>query len=260
MHDMEKAIAIARVHMERVHAPHPGKGRRPRLDWVAVVEKWGELHNAHTLAVHFGAVQTAISRILCKCGIHAGRGSRVPLIALPLEEISRRYLAGESTVALGVAFGVDSEVIRKRLIKHDIPIRGMMESRARGEKNGSWNGGEGKYNPMHYFRRQSYEVAAICTGQPLPQGTVIHHLDENPKNNAPENLVLFPSLSDHTRFHMLLLKLQREGSEVEPIHLALRSGGRALPQPPAPLRFVPCTIPHDRVTWQRKPSSPRKAS
>jgi hypothetical protein len=90
---------------------------------------------------------------------------------------------------------------------------------------------------MHYYRRQAYEVAAICLGQPLPQGWVIHHLDENPHNNQPDNLILFRDQSVHARFHQRLLERQRAGQPFDATQLALESGGRQLPQPPAPLRL-----------------------
>jgi hypothetical protein len=89
---------------------------------------------------------------------------------------------------------------------------------------------------------------------------VIHHLDEDPRNNEPNNLVLFSSSADHIRYHMKLLKLRREGSEVDPIQLALEGGGQALPPPPAPLAFVPRTVPPDLVTRQQTKHTDQTAS
>jgi hypothetical protein len=88
---------------------------------------------------------------------------------------------------------------------------------------------------MHYFRRQSYEVAAICLGQPLPRLWVIHHLDENPENNEPSNLLLFRHQSAHAGFHQQVLKLQRAGQAVDVRALAIELGGRPMPEPPQPL-------------------------
>ena len=90
---------------------------------------------------------------------------------------------------------------------------------------------------MHYYRRQSYEVAAICLGQPLPPGMVIHHLDEDWHNNNPANLILFESQSPHATFHQLLNRLRRQGQTVDASRLALESGGKSLPRPPAPIQL-----------------------
>lgn len=162
-----------------------------------------------------------------KCQIHPRK------IPLDKEKIIQRYLSGEGTNEIGKSLGIRGEVVRRRLKKWNIPRR---VGKAVGQKNPQWKGG--KYQAVHYFRRQSYEVAAICLGQPVPKGYVIHHLDENKENNNPENLVLFPSLSAHTKFHQKVLNLQFEAGSKEANQQALESGAIPLPQPPHPLLFL----------------------
>ena len=48
-------------------------------------------------------------------------------------------------------------------------------------------------------------IAEKAMGGPLPIGAEVHHVDGNPANNAPENLVICP---DH-RYHSLLHQRQR---------------------------------------------------
>lgn len=180
------------------------------------------------------------------------RPGRSPVHPLPMDEVAARYQAGESTIDLGKAYSVDAEVIRRRMDRAGIARRGLVASRARGEKSPQWKGGEPA--PMHYYRRQSYEVAAICLGQPLPPGWVIHHVDENPHNNAPANLILFPSQRLHARFHQQLLRRRiAVGSEVA-IRLASEIGAEALPSPPAPIVFAPDT--KQRGPYKSPPSPP----
>ena len=45
-------------------------------------------------------------------------------------------------------------------------------------------------------------VAEQMIGRPLTADEVVHHRDGNRYNNQPENLVVFPTLGDHSRFHV----------------------------------------------------------
>jgi hypothetical protein len=38
-------------------------------------------------------------------------------------------------------------------------------------------------------------------GRSLLPGEVVHHDDDNPQNNDPANLMVFPSNSEHLKYH-----------------------------------------------------------
>lgn len=46
-------------------------------------------------------------------------------------------------------------------------------------------------------------VAERIIGRPLANGECVHHKDKDRSNNAPENLIVFASLSDHANFHSI---------------------------------------------------------
>lgn len=216
-----------------------------RHDYELILERFQALGTQTAVAKELGIHQSSVSKVLIHYGIRLGRGNRPPVHELPMDEVISRYLAGESTGQLGEAFGVDPEVIRRRLRSKRVARRRV--GGPAGERNSQWKGG--KDPTMHYYRRQSYEVAAICLGRPLPAGWIIHHIDENPHNNDWRNLVLFRCQADHAKFHQQLLRLQRGGQPVDATRLALGSGARALPGPPRPIVFALDTDPPD--LWEK---------
>ena len=82
------------------------------------------------------------------------------------------------------------------------------------------------YMPNHPHSRMNgyvYEhilVAEHKIGRPLKSLEVVHHIDGNKLNNAPENIEVLPSSADHTRRHW------KERSEKYPV-----STGEALTIP-----------------------------
>ena len=44
-------------------------------------------------------------------------------------------------------------------------------------------------------------VASQMLNRPLKKGEQVHHIDCNPQNNSPQNLMVFNSNSDHIKFH-----------------------------------------------------------
>ena len=217
------------------------KGRARSCNYRRVAALWKKLRNQDKVAEHFGISQTQVCRILHGQGIRPGRGARKPIVQLPSRQIVSMYQRGLSCREIADKFSTRDEVVRKRLRKLGVVRRERGQYERRGQRNAQWKGGRSKQRQkdkdMHFFRRQAYEVSAICLGQPLPRGWVIHHIDENWRNNNPSNLLLFPSQSRHCRYHQLLLSLQLSGKPVDAIQLALENDGRLLPKPPRPIEL-----------------------
>ena len=69
------------------------------------------------------------------------------------------------------------------------------------------NGYVDLYMPEHHLARSNghiYEhviIAEEMLGRELKEGETVHHKDKNRGNNSPDNLMVFATLGDHSRFH-----------------------------------------------------------
>ena len=86
-------------------------------------------------------------------------------------------------------------------MNHDLnPTRMTAETREK-VRRAKLNSGEGKTYTKLYGRHEHRIVAERMLGRPLKKGEVVHHKDGNKRNNAPEDLMVFPSQAEHAKFH-----------------------------------------------------------
>lgn len=78
----------------------------------------------------------------------------------------------------------------------DFPTRAKLSVKRRGS-------GSGKSYVKSFGRHTHRMVAARMLGRKLKPGEVVHHIDGNKRNNAPENLMVFSSQSEHAKWHGL---------------------------------------------------------
>jgi len=79
------------------------------------------------------------------------------------------------------------------------PARARETAEARGDK--LRGRGSGRSYVKRGGRHEHRVVAEEVLGRPLAPGEVVHHLDEDKHNNAPDNLQVLPSRSAHWRVH-----------------------------------------------------------
>jgi len=75
-----------------------------------------------------------------------------------------------------------------------------------GKDHPNWKGGEYLNGRRIYvlgrgMQRVSRLVMEEKLGRRLTSDEIVHHINMNPMDDSPENLFLFPSRSEHTRFH-----------------------------------------------------------
>lgn len=83
-----------------------------------------------------------------------------------------------------------------------------------GKENPNWKGGR-HFSKSGYViaksgvnktNREHRIVAEKMLGRPLKKGEVVHHVNEKRWDNRPENLIVFPSHSEHMKHHAELRK------------------------------------------------------
>lgn len=62
------------------------------------------------------------------------------------------------------------------------------------------SGQQVSYRKVH-GRHEHRVVAEQMLGRPLRSGEIVHHEDENKRNNAPDNLRVFASQKEHAQYH-----------------------------------------------------------
>ena len=85
------------------------------------------------------------------------------------------------------------------------PTRMTPETRAK-LRRAHLGTGNGSSYAKRYGRHEHRVVAEELLGRPLLPGEVVHHIDGNRRNNAPENLIVLTSQAEHARLHMTQAK------------------------------------------------------
>lgn len=99
------------------------------------------------------------------------------------------------------------------------PVRFLRGHNARGAGHYGWNGGVRLAQGYRFLRTESGEyvqehiiVASRALGGPLPDGAVVHHVDENRSSNEPSNLVICQDEAYHQQLHRRLRALRSCGN------------------------------------------------
>ncbi|HAL73628.1 MAG TPA: HNH endonuclease [Clostridiales bacterium] len=80
------------------------------------------------------------------------------------------------------------------------PTRMVFETREKLREAHLGKGDCNGYSKIH-SRLAHRVIVEQRLGRPLASNEVVHHRDGNRYNNIPDNLVVFPTAGDHTRFH-----------------------------------------------------------
>lgn len=93
------------------------------------------------------------------------------------------------------------------------PRKYIIGHHMKGKNNHNWKNGKVVQNgyvyllfPNHpkshngYVKRSHIVMEKIING-PLPDDSIVHHIDENKKNDSPDNLMLCLNIAEHNKIH-----------------------------------------------------------
>lgn len=83
------------------------------------------------------------------------------------------------------------------------PTRMTQETRSKLRKSRLGSGDGVTYTKL-YGVHEHRVVAEKLLGRQLKHGEVVHHIDGNKRNNDPDNICVFPSQSEHAKYHIRL--------------------------------------------------------
>lgn len=113
-----------------------------------------------------------------------------------------------SSIKIAEIFGVRVSSVCRRLGKLGLIKPATGADGRNGKKDTVCiNGYPVLYMPEHPraksngYVREHIVVAERILGRSLKDGEVVHHINENKRDNTPENLMVFSSHSEHMRYH-----------------------------------------------------------
>jgi predicted transcriptional regulator len=158
------------------------------------------------IANRFGVSQPTVSAYFLRRGIHIGKKRPKKVDDLKVE----RFLAeGLTHSQIAVTLGVSQSAIERR-----VRARGFQSARTgprSGQDHPDWidgrrldkHGYAAIYVPLHPYARNSGRVLEhrlvkeVEIGRYLLPDEVVHHRDDHPRHNWPDNLELFGCNADH---------------------------------------------------------------
>lgn len=134
--------------------------------------------------------------------------------------------------------GLGVRELKKRFGVHEGTMRSFLQAKGVLKTRGAQ---PGLHNPQSKARQVTEQdrdsgkywarrVVEQALGKRLPQGWVIHHMNERPTDQTLTNLWLFPTTSAHSLFHQRQRENLTTGGQRSANRLALDSGGLWLPQ------------------------------
>lgn len=192
---------------------------------------------AREIGEMIGVAQQTVQRRLRLAGVHVrGKDERTERTRerqsaalasrrkIDKDRLRELHAQGMSCREIAEVFGCNDEVVRRAMIRLDLP---RLAPKARPERNHFWQGGYAvdedgyilEHRPDHPhatnggYVRQHRLVMERQLGRYLEPGEVVDHKNRDTSDNDPGNLDLYPSNAEHLRATLTGVRLTPEERE-----------------------------------------------
>jgi transposase len=185
-----------------------------RHDWSDMTqERLQELVDRHgtltAAAKHLGVSRSSLSHLISRQGIairydRSRRRKRASVLDQYAPILKHLASIGWSCSRMATALDlpVQDEQVRRWLHANGVELR-VQRGAPKGKWNPAWVDGqmEVRASERDIHQYQAKGAAEMKLGRELREGEVIHHIDGDPSNNAPENLEICESHKEHMQIH-----------------------------------------------------------
>jgi hypothetical protein len=186
--------------------PEPPKRVRPEM----LIEHYRCSKNYQEAAKTAGVNRETMAKAVQAAGLNKGKPWNIGTSTVPRSLVAEHYKSGKTAKEISKILGMGLSTVYRSLRQEGIKAdhKGL-----KGANHPQWNGGSYDQNKSKNWNssKKARVLFAILIGRELTEDEVVHHHDEDPSNNDPSNLWLFPNTGSHSAYHCALRDYRRKG-------------------------------------------------
>lgn len=200
----------------------------PETRRQALLSDYQKGYSLKYLSRRYGVPYRGVQSLVSDCPVPCHHTTGIERLQALRESVLGDYRQERIGVRdIATRFGTHEGTMRTFLAMH-----GVLKQRGGqpGEHNAQYKARRIHQNDREKGGYWARRVVETTLGRTLPTDWVVHHMNEDPLDQTPSNLWVFPSAAAHHHYHQQLRDSLTLGGQQLPNRLALSNGGQWLPQ------------------------------